>query len=383
MRLGINGFFLDKPMTGSGQYVRNLLAEFTAMKALDLTAFCPSDASAREAAAILAGKEKSSIICVKAPALLRGNLGKLWFEQIGLPWASRQAGIDVLHVPYFGSPLFPPCPTVVTVHDLISLVLPQYRRSVPVKTYAALASASAKKARVIIADSEFTRKDILRLLDVGEERVVVVPLACEARFRPINDSGLLESVRRDYGLAERFVLYIGGLDSRKNVPALIRAFAATHPDCQLAIAGEPHAGRGSLFANLLELAIQCGIEGRVRFLGLVPEEQKPALYSLATLFVFPSIYEGFGLTPLEAMACGAPVLSSNATSLPEVVGDAAVLFDPKDEKAFGEALSALLRDDKRREELRLRGLAQAGKFSWRRTAEEMLAAYEKAMRNDE
>lgn len=381
MRIGINGFFLDKPMTGSGQYVRNLLVQFAAMVDIELTVFCPSDAAVHAAEAILKEHLKaSSVARVSMPRLCRGNLGKVWVEQVSLPRACRAGGVDLLHVPYFGSPLRPSCPTVVTVHDLISLVLPHYRRSLLVKAYAATVSAAARKARVIIADSEFTKKDIVRLLDIPEERIVVVPLACEARFRPVEDSEHLLRLRQKYGLADRFALYIGGLDWRKNVPMLVRAFAASDAGCQLAIAGEPYAGRGSLFPNLAEIARRCGVEERVRFLGLVPEEDKPALYSLATVFVFPSVYEGFGLTPLEAMACGAPVLCSDATSLPEVVGDAAVLFDPNDEKALAEALTCILSDDKRRGELRRRGLEQASRFSWRRTAEETLEAYKAALR---
>ncbi|MFH1484829.1 MAG: glycosyltransferase family 1 protein [Chloroflexota bacterium] len=380
MRVGISGTFLDKPMTGSGQYVRNLLRELSGIDDVEMTVFCPSGTAFDEARAMLqdaAHVKAPSLVHVKTP--FQGNLGKVWFEQFGLPQSCRAEKVDLLHVPYFGSPLRPPCPTVVTVHDLISMVLPRYRSSIHIWAYVALVSAAARKANVVIADSQYTKGDIVRLLRIPEQRILAVPLACEKRFHPISDVESVEAVRRKYGLPDSFVLYVGGLDWRKNVPTLIQAFAAAESNWQLAIAGEPYGGRGTLFPNLLEVARRCGIERRVKFLGLVAEEDKPALYSVAGLFVFPSVYEGFGLTPLEAMACGAPVLCSNATSLPEVVGDAAVVFDPNDEKGLTAALDSLFSDDARREELRLRGLEQARKFSWRRTAEETLAVYEMAL----
>lgn len=380
MRVGINGTFIDKPMTGSGQYVRNLLLQLVTMADIEVIVFCPSKANAREAEALLkeAAHHKSlRIVRLKTP--VGGNLEKVWFEQVALPGACWAESVDLLHVPYFGSPLRPTCPTIVTVHDLISLVLPHYRSSLLVRAYAALVSAAAKRVDIVIADSQHTKSDIVRLLGIPGERVLVVPLACEERFHPVREVEHLKGIRQKYGLAEDFILYMGGLDFRKNVPLLIRAFAATDGRWQLAIAGEPYTGRGSLFPNLPEVASECGVEKRTRFLGLVAEEDKPALYSMASLFVFPSIYEGFGLTPLEAMACGAPVLCSNATSLPEVVGDAAILFDPSDEKALAELLASVLPDDGRRNELRRRGLEQARKFSWRRTAEETIAAYKMAL----
>lgn len=377
MIVGLNGFFLDKPVTGSGQYAVNLLRELASMATVQLKVFCPSPASASAASKILAPfQNPNGVIDVKPP--VGANIGKVLFEQMTLPQACNKAAVDLLHVPYFGSPLHRSFPVVVTVHDLISLVLPPYRRSFLVKAYAALVSEAAKAANVVIADSEFTRQDIIRLLRITDARVVVVPLACDDRFRPDQDPDHLEAVRLKYGLSEPFVLYLGGLDIRKNIAMLIRAFGESGSDWQLVIAGEPYGGAGELFPNLVEVARQSGVEERTKFLGMVAEEDKPALYSLASLFVFPSVYEGFGLTPLEAMACGAPVLCSNATSLPEVVGDAALLFDPHDERQLADLFASAISDEGLRKDLSERGLTQAAKFSWRRTAEETLAAYQMA-----
>jgi glycosyltransferase involved in cell wall biosynthesis len=195
----------------------------------------------------------------------------------------------------------------------------------------------------------------------------------------VTDEAELERVRQSYSLDRPFVFYVGGLEWRKNVPALIHAFAEVPEPWRLAIAGEPFHGRGRLFPNLIAEAREAGIVERVRFLGYVPAGDLPALHSLAGLFVYPALYEGFGLGPLEAMACGAPVLCSDRTSLPEVVGDAAELFDPTDPDDLPERLVELLRDEGARRALARQGLAHARTFSWRRTARETYAVYRDAL----
>jgi glycosyltransferase involved in cell wall biosynthesis/ubiquinone/menaquinone biosynthesis C-methylase UbiE len=372
MRLGISGFFLDKPMTGSGQYVINLLRELEARAGYELLVFCPSESTYSQA------RQLTVATVVRLASPLPGNLGKVWFEQVALPRACRKYKIDLLHVPYFGSPLFSPCKTVVTVHDLIMLVLPQHRGSLLVRAYTSLVSAAAKRANIIIADSHCTKRDVAKLLGIPEQKVRVVYLACEEHFQPVQDPAQLSDIRRKYGLEDKFVLYLGGLDWRKNVASLIRAFTHVGGSWQLAIAGEPFSSRSPLYPDLTEVVQQAGAKDRVKFLGLITEEDKPALYSAASLFVFPSLYEGFGLPPLEALACGTPVLCSNASSLPEVVGEGAMLFDPQNEDELGQALASLLSSEALRSELREAGLRQARRFSWRQTAKETLAAYKVA-----
>jgi len=369
MRLGISGYFLDKPMTGSGQYVINLLRQLGSLGEWELFVFCPSESDCAKASELIGG----NVVMLKPR--LPGNLGKVWFEQVALPRACRRYKIDLLHVPYFGSPYFTPCKTVVTVHDLIMLILPQHRGSPLVRLYTALVSAAAKRANLIIADSECTKRDVVKMLGIPAQKVQVVYLACDERFQPIQEPAQLANIKRKYGLEDRFVLYLGGLDWRKNVARLIRAFARVNGPWQLAIAGESYSGRSALYPDLREIARGAGAEGRVKFLGIIGEEDKPALYSAASLFVFPSLYEGFGLPPLEAMACGTPVLCSNATSLPEVVGEGAMLFDPQNEDELSQALTSLLNNEALRSDLGQAGLRQALRFSWRRTAEETLAAY--------
>jgi glycosyltransferase involved in cell wall biosynthesis len=193
--------------------------------------------------------------------------------------------------------------------------------------------------------------------------------------RPVS-SEEVDAVRQKYGLAERYTLYLGGLDKRKNVPALLRAFAALGDvDWQLAISGRLRRDNPSLFPDLPALAVELGIERRVRFLGFAPDEDKPALMRGATLFAFPSLYEGFGMDPLEALACGTPVVCSNRSSLPELMGDAALLVDPDDSAALAAAIRRVLIDAELRVDLAARGPAQAGKFTWTKTSKETCEAY--------
>lgn len=378
--LGFSGLFLARPATGSGQYARQLLRELARLFPGPITVFCPDRASAQAGEELLRERDDSrcSVVVVTPP--LAGNLGKLWFEQVGLPWAARARRVELLHVPYFGPPLWAPCPVVVTVHDVIPLALPEHRGPLTVRAYTALAAASTKRARLIVTDSLFSKQEITRLLGVPLERTRAIYLACAERFLAPVSSEEQERVRRRYELSPPFILYLGSFAPRKNVPALLRAWAtASTEGWTLVLAGEM---TGTERMQLTRLAEELGIAGGVRFLGYVAEEEKPALYSLAELFVFPSRYEGFGLPPLEAMACGTPVLCARATSLHEAVGDAAVLFDPDDPQELAQQLRALLEDTGRREALRERGRQWARRFSWRQTALETLAAYREALRGE-
>ncbi len=390
-RIGINGLFLDKPHTGSGQYTRHLLAALAKLDGEnEYRTFTPPGGGGSGNQEI----RKSGLM--RKPDSL-SNLGKLWFEQVGLPRACRQAQVQVVHYPYFAAPLVKPCRVVVTIHDLITLLLPEYRRSLAVRLYNRLIVTAARRAAAIIADSQHSQGDIVRHLGIPARRVHVVYLAAEARFHPLDDADALAAVRQRYGLGERFVFYIGGLNRHKNVAALLAAFAAIRdrlPGVQLAIAGVPHSADPAVFPDLGQVARNLGLpvsdltgadltglqrpvrSAVVRFLGFVPEEDKPLLYNAAALFVFPSRYEGFGLPPLEAMACGTPVIAARAASLPEVVGDGGLLIAPDDVAGLAQAMLAVLRDPARQAELRARGLAQAAHFSWTKTAQETVAVYE-------
>jgi glycosyltransferase involved in cell wall biosynthesis len=262
-----------------------------------------------------------------------------------------------------------------------------------VRLYTALVACAARRGRAtrIITISEWSKRDVVRLLGTPEERVHVVYLAADERFRPVNDPAALTDLRARHGLAGRFVFYLGGFDARKDVATLIRAFAAARedlPDWQLVIAGRLRDD-SLLFPDPRLVVRELGLRvveapahdpsADVVFTGRISEADKPLFYSAAGIFAFPSRYEGFGLDPLEALACGAPVVCSNATCLPEVVGDAALLVPPGDVRGFAEALVHIATDDALRADLRSRGPAQAARFSWARAAEETLSVYHQAV----
>ncbi len=373
MRIGINALFLDRPETGSGQYTRNLLE-----------ALAKGDPT-NEYLLFSLGLPPLMFECQPPTSNIQypiSNLAKLWFEQVSFPLACRREGIDLAHAPYFASPLFPTVPTVVTVHDLIPLILPAYRGSLLVRLYTRLVAAAARRAEAIITVSQASERDIVRYLHIPPERVHVTYEAAGEEFQPVEDEAQLAAIRQKYALPQRYLLYLGGFDQRKNLSTLLRAFALLvnkQQQARLVIAGKLPGRDSPLFPDPRRLVRELGVEGSVIFTGWVAEEDKPALLSGATAFVFPSLYEGFGLPVVEAMACGTPVIASNRSSLPEVVGKGGILVEPTDVEALAEAMEVLLVDDALRAELRQRALAQAAKFSWEQTALETLAVYRKVI----
>ncbi|MGQ9625921.1 MAG: glycosyltransferase family 4 protein [Anaerolineae bacterium] len=372
MRIAINAFFYGQRATGSGQYTFQLMRHLPGeesheyfMIELEETGYT---GPARCLRAITPFDRRSE------------NLAKLWFEQISFPHLCRKVRADVAHVPYFAPPLLPTVPTVVTIHDLIPLLLPAYRRSLLVRLYNRLVSAAARRAALIITDSKASKMDIVRLLKIQPERVRVIYLAVEDIFRPVRDEARLAEMRGKYGLPPRYILYLGGFDQRKNLSALLQAFAMVEERVHLVIAGRLPARDVPLFPDPRRLVREMNLEEKVIFTGWVVEEDKPALYSGAELFVFPSLYEGFGLPVLEALACGTPAVVSEAGSLPEIVGKGGVTCPPTDVEGLAGAIAALLEDKERRACFQAEALAQAARFSWRDTARQTLAAYQDAQR---
>ncbi len=347
MRVGFNGLFLGRPMTGTGQYSLHLAA-------------CLARVAPDVCLALQRHEERHS-------------LDKLLWEQALWQRQALRDGCQVLHNPYFAAPLLRRRPCLVTVHDLIPLVLPAYRASRLVRWYMALVSRAVRAGASVSADSRHSADDVRRLLGLAADRVHVVYLGVEPRFRPPGQAEV-EDLRVRYRLPERFLLYLGGYDARKNLPRLLGAYARPNNLPPLVLAGRlPQPG--PLFPDVLAIVRQLGLEGRVIALGPFPEEDKALLYGAASAFVFPSLYEGFGLDPLEALACGTPVACSSASSLPEVVGEAALLFDPRDEAALAAALGRICGDEDLRTELRKRGPEQARTFNWERTARETADIY--------
>jgi len=387
MRIALNALFLQTPPSGSGQYLLHLLY---ALKAIDQqNEYILLGAKPAAPAAPVAGDRSGAIpfpyqVHPVPPFANRNeNIEKLLWEQYTGPAAAHKSAADLFHVPYFAPPLFPRTPTVVTIHDVIPLRLPAYRTGAKVKAYMRLASRAAHHATLIITVSQHAKQDMIDALHLPAERIRVTYEAAGDEYRPITDTTILAQARARYNVGERYIFYLGGLDQRKNVPQLVRAFAHLYkqleqPDLQLLISGNPDKQKGSFFPDPRPVAAELGISDRVIY-RFVEDADKPAMYSGASLFVFPSLYEGFGLDPLEAMACGAPVVCSNRTSLPEVVGDAAITVDPDDTHALVAAMRSVLTNSSLANDLRARSIQRAAQFSWRKTATETLAAYEEAL----
>jgi glycosyltransferase involved in cell wall biosynthesis len=380
MKIGVNTYFFKFPASGSGQYLLHLLQ---ALAEVD-----------QENEYILLGSQPISEnigtsltfphIVSPLPGLARRNasIENLMWEQFTSPSAARKVGADLLHVPYFAPPLFPRIPSVITIHDIIPLRMPQYRTDPKMKAYLQLITRAAHKATMVITVSQHAKHDMLDALNLPAERIRVIYEAAGDEYRPISDLLTLTKVRDRYRLHGRYILYLGGLDQRKNVPQLVRAFAQVYhqlgdPDLQLLIAGNPDKQNGSLFPDPRPVAADLGITDRIIY-RFIEEKDKPAIYSGASVFVFPSLYEGFGLTPLEAMSCGTPVICSNRTSLPEVVGDAAISFDPDNLREMVQDMLNVLTNNDLRADLRTRSLKRAAQFNWRKTAIETIDVYQEA-----
>ena len=293
-------------------------------------------------------------------------------------------GVDLFHATDHLLPSLSHVRSVFTLHDLtfrlysqahnvwnrwfLSLMMPRFLRT----------------ADAIVADSACTQRDAARLYRVDIARVNVIYPGVSVHFRPA-DPQVVQAIRKKYGLPERFILYVGTIEPRKNLTALLEAFRHLLATCsplpatcslRLVIVGK----KGWLYEGVFRRLRELGLEDRVHFTGYVPDGDLPALYSAASVFVFPSLYEGFGLPVLEAMACGTPVIASNTSSLPEVVGEAGLLVNPHDIHTLVAALKRVLADEHLRAEMKAQGLERAQAFTWERTARETLRVYEEVLR---
>ena len=296
---------------------------------------------------------------------------QLWF-QTALPARMKKDRLDVFHGTFYRLPMVLPVPGVLTVHDLSGLLMPELHTR---KTHMVnlMYPAFIRKAKRIIAVSRATALQLADRFPGSEEKTVVIHEAAGPGFAPVTDRQELDRVRREHSLPDRFILFLGTLEPRKNLEGLLRAFSMVAPDVPhtLVIAG----ATGWKSSGLRQLAETEGLRDRVRFSGYVDDRDLPALLSLCEVFVYPSLCEGFGLPVLEAMSCGAPVVTSSVSSMPEVAGDAALLADPHSTGGMASAISRLATDGTLRRELSEKGLARASNFSWERTARETLEVY--------
>jgi glycosyltransferase involved in cell wall biosynthesis len=378
VRLVLNGWFYDHPHTGSGQYLHNLLAHLPALAPdIETTVVVPSRRTPILDNPLPITGYQIDPLNLQPPI---SNVAKVRFEQLDFPSAAKRLGADLAHIPYWAPPLSSPVPFAVTIHDLIPILIPEYNRSLKVRLYNALVSAATAGAAHIIADSHASRNDILRRLHIPEERVTAIHLAVSPDYTPAPDPAGDPAVRDQYGLPDSYVLYLGGFQPHKNVRNLLAAWTwcdgPLGEQYPLAIAGRLPQPGDRFYEDLPGYARQLGIADSVRFIGPVAEAHKPALYRGAACFVFPSRYEGFGLPLLEALACGAPVVTTAFASIPEVVGEAAFLVEnPDDTRALGAAIIAVIVNPDVVDRLTSAARTQAQKFSWHKTVEQTAAVY--------
>jgi glycosyltransferase involved in cell wall biosynthesis len=382
MRIVINGWFLDQPDTGSGQYTLQLLKHL------------PQIAPRHEYALVVPHKGSFKIHDVTTDTDLQllisnirrptSNFRKVLFEQSIMPRAAQAYEADVLHVPYWAPPLRSSVPIVVTIHDIIPLILPQYRGGALVRAYTQLVSTASRGATLILTDSNASRNDIMQQLLIPANRVCTIYLAADPEFTDHLDPIDMTALRKNYNLPDEYVLYLGGCDARKNVETLLQVYTWAQDvlgeSYPLVFAGSLPDRHDEFFHDPRVIAKQIEVEDVVRFIGRVAEEDKVALYQQARAFLYPTLYEGFGLPALEALACGVPAVGSNASSVPEIVGDAGILVDPHDARAMAGALIAVCTKDALHDELSERALKQAAQFSWVKCARETAQAYESVMR---
>jgi len=297
-------------------------------------------------------------------------------EQFKIPLSLAREGVQLVHEPHYVLPPLLRCRSVVTIHDCIHLMFPEYLPNRLAYYYAKSSMwAASRKSDRILTVSEASKRDILRFFDVPPEKVVVIYNAIDERFLAPANPERMDLVKKRYQLDHPFVLYVGNIKPHKNIERLIASFARARGQCsddlKLIIIGDEI----SKYPGLRQQVHRHKIDKHVRFLGFQPMETLAAFYRLARAFVFPSLYEGFGLPPLEAMACGAPVVTSNVSSLPEVSGGAALLVDPYDEDAIAAGIVRAVTDDAMRAELIEKGRQRARTFSWKQSVQRIHEIY--------
>ncbi len=378
MRIALNAQLLSTGRTyrsaGINRVVYELISHLPDRRpAVDFAVFAPDSEDNRRLLARPGLTPRLTRLPTERP------LVRIAWEQVALPIELSRGRIDLLHALGFVSPLAWRGPTIVTAYDLSFLRYPNLFNRGNRLYLTRFAPPSLRRATRVIAISEHTRQDVIQLCGVPPERVTTIVLAADSRYRPATPEAV-DRFRTERELPKRYILYLGTLEPRKNVATLIQAYAelrrAGDIDHSLVLAG----ARGWHYEPTFSLVRRLGLEQWVLFPGYVAADEQALWYSAADLFAYPSLYEGFGLPLLEAMACGTPVVASNTSSLPEVVGDAGLLVDPSDVGGLASALRNVLQSDSLRQRLREAGLARARRFSWGKMADETVQVYEAVLR---
>jgi glycosyltransferase involved in cell wall biosynthesis len=364
MRIGIDARLVFYNRAGIGQYIIRLIEALSSLEPEDDTFVL-----------LQSRKDKSSII--NSNGFERKSL---WtpshnrFEQPALSFEISGLGLNLLHSPDFIPPFRRNCKSVITIHDLAFLLYPHFLTKESARYYGQIDHAW-RNTDHIIAVSEATKQDSINLLGVPEKKITVIHEAANPIYRPMPKDKAQQVAREKYKLDKNFILFVNTIEPRKNLPGLLQAYRRLRDEYKrdeiLVLSGS----KGWLWEEVYEKVEKLNLEKYVAFLGRVPSEDLVYLHNAAKLFVYPSFYEGFGLTPLEAMNCGTPVIVSNTSALPEVVGDAALMIDPHDIDGLTVAMWRALTEEELRQDLIQKGFKRAQKFSWQETAKKTLEVY--------
>lgn len=354
--------------TGIGTYTNNLISEILSLDSKDeFTLFCP-------------GKFNEKFIKNNTNIVYSSGRHGGFYEKYYFPSTLNKLHADLYHIPQngIGFDFDTKIPTIVTIHDLIPYIMPETVGKGYLERFLKDMPNIISNSCGILTVSEYSKKDILKFFSsYPEDKIFVTPLAANDNFKPLNKNNCRQYVKHTFGVDDPYILYIGGFSLRKNVWGLVKAFSKVYKDLikpyKLLIGG-PLKDEGERLYNFVK---DNNLDDKIVFCGYLEDEILPVLYSGCDAFVYPSLYEGFGLPPLEAMSCKAPVITSNLTSIPEVTEDAAILIDPHKEDDLEKALVTLLNDETLKANLSQKGYSRSLEFTWKKTAENTLKAYEK------
>lgn len=372
MHIGIDATALPHQPGGAGNYIIHLIRALASLSnEYQFTIFAHH--SGRD---LIDSPPSSRMNWVLVPD--KSPARRLVWEQVTFPRLVRQSRVGLLHSLHYTRPLFLACSSVVTFHDMTFFLYPHLHTRSKRIFFPSAIRLSARLADALIAVSENTKNDAIRLLGVPGDKITAIPHGVGEEFHPITDARLLDDIRLKFSLPQDFILNVGVVEPRKNLTLLLKSYQQLHSQgisLPLVIVG----GLGWMYEDVFRQVESLGIKEQVYFTGYVPDHDLPIIYNLARVFVYPSIYEGFGLPPLEAMACGTPVITTAVSSMPEHVADAGILIPPQDENALTNALQKLINDSTLQEELSSKGPERASQFTWKRTAQETIKVYQSVL----
>lgn len=373
IRIGIDATPLPEYPAGAGTYIIQLIRALTNLEnQARFVIFAQKNQQT-----MIGCPEIQNVTWISSPKM--SPIQRLLWEQISLPILLLRNKVDVFHSLHYTRPILLPCASVVTFHDMTFFLYPKLHTRLKRILFPIAIRISAYLSDHIIAVSECTQQDAMRILNLNPLRISAIPNGISEDFRPITDNSLLEECRNLYHLPENFILFTGLIEPRKNLPALINAYALLVKEFSpppLVIVGR--SGWGNI--QLSELINQQNLKDQIIFTGYISARDLPIVYNLAQVFVYPSLYEGFGFPPLEAMACGIPVVSSDSSAMREIIGEAGILVPARDINALADAIRSLLQDSSLRLYYSSLGKQRSKLYSWKRTAQETLRVYQQVTR---